>query len=111
MKFRVTIQGTLIATSGLIGEDARKALVTAMTSLNGYKFGNPAIGLNAQTGDITISCAVEAEDSNAAVPSASDRIVLALHEAAIGTRDWPDETHPAWSVEFVKTYSEVLVAA
>jgi hypothetical protein len=108
MKFRVTIEGKLSATDGETGDDLHRALAAAMGSLNGYKLGNPAIGLNAETGEIVISCAVEAEDSTLAVLPASDRIVLALHTAAIGTRDWPDETSPAWSVEFVNTRSEAL---
>lgn len=110
MKFRVTIEGKLSATSGELGGDVQKALSTAMSGLNGYVFGNPAIGFDAQTGAIVIECAVEAEDSNGAVQPASDRIALALHEAAIGTRAWPDESHPAWSVEFVNTRSEQLAA-
>lgn len=111
MKFRVTIEGKLSATDGEIGKDALEALGLAMKSLNGYVYGNPAIGLNAETGDIVISCALEAEDSNRAIQPASDRIILALHDAAIGTRDWPDESHPAWSVAFVNTRSEILTPA
>jgi hypothetical protein len=109
MKFRVTLDGRIAASSGSIDDAARAALATAMGELNGLGARNAAIDLDAKTGAISISCAVEADDPVAAVQPASDNIRIALSEGKIGTPAWPAIADPHWTVEFINSRAEALV--
>ena len=111
MKFRVTLEGVLTSTSGSIDDAARKALTVAMSELNVLGAGNAAIDLDARTGEITVSCAVEAEGPISALQPASDNIRLSLHHAEIGTPEWPEVDDPHWNVEFIRSRTEALAAA
>ncbi len=113
MRYRVIFQGVLQSTKGSIEEAARLALAEAMAELNrlGHAPGNAAIDLNCATGAITITCGVEAEDPAAAAQAASDNMYLSLNKAGFNTQKWPDVDHSCWSVEFMSTSAEALVAA
>lgn len=115
MRFRVTLEGRIVSSSGAdgVGDDALKALAVAMNELNGLGVvaGNAAIDLVSATGEITISCAVEADNLVSAVQPASDNIYLALHAGEIGTPNWPDVNHAAWRAEFIRSSAEELVTA
>ena len=112
MRFRVTLEGRLISSSGEIDEEAVKALTLSMGELNVLDSGrNAAIHLHRGTGAITISCAVEADDLKEAVLPASDNIQLALRVGKIGTPDWPQADDAAWRVEFIRSNAEVLAPA
>lgn len=111
MRFRVSLEGRLISTSGTIDDGARAALGQAMAELNkiGAAAGNAAIELTSSTGEVMLTCAVEAKDPVAAIQPASDAIYLSLYHAKIGTPDWPEIDDPHWRVEFMNTRAEALV--
>jgi hypothetical protein len=103
MRFRVSLEGKLISSSGSIDDAARSALGEAMVELNKIgqtTAGNAAIELTSSTGAVMLTCAVEAADPVAAVQCASDAIYLSLYHAKIGTPNWPDIDDPHWRVEF-----------
>jgi hypothetical protein len=111
MRFRVTLDGHFISTSGELDEEAREALGVAMDELNklGAAAGNAAIELTMASGEIMLTCAIEADDPVAAVQPASDNIYLALNKANIGTPNWPGIDDPHWRVEFINSRAEALV--
>lgn len=111
MKFRVTLDGIIASSNGDIGESVRQVLDVAMEELNGLGARNAAIDLNHQTGEIVITCAVEAPDPVAAVQPASDNIRLALQKAEIGTHEWPATDDSHWTVEWINSRAEALTAA
>jgi len=112
MRFRVIFEGNIVSTTGSIDDDARRALTEAMSELNrlGDAAGNAAIDLVSATGQIVITCGVEATDPSVAVQSASDNMYLSLNKASIGTQRWPDVGHKCWSVEFMNSRAEALAA-
>lgn len=111
MRFRVALDGRIVSTSGTLGDDARVALGTAMDELNklGAAAGNAAIELTMATGEIMLTCAVEADDPVSAVQPASHNIYLALHTANIATPHWPGPDDSHWRVEFISSRAEALV--
>lgn len=109
MKFRVSLDGVLSSSTGDIDDAARAALAEAMGELNKLGARNASINLNSQTGEITISCAVNAEDGDLAVQPASDNIRLALHTGQIGTSTWPGPSDPVWRVEFIKSRADTVL--
>ena len=111
MRFRVTIDGRLVSTSGSIDNEARDALSLAMEELNklGSAPGNASIDLDSTTGEIRISCSVEAPHAGRAVQPASDQIVLALRQGRIATPDWPDVEDSHWRVDLIDSRAVALV--
>ena len=110
MRFRVTLDGRLVSSSGNIDDEARDALALAMAELN-VLGRNAAMHLNSRTGDLRISCAVEAEGLKTAVEPASDNIQLALRVGNIGTPDWPATHDAIWRVEFIRSQAEALISS
>src|SRR4051812_45854555 len=110
MRFRVTLEGVLTSSSGKLDETASKALTRTMAELNGLSksVGNAAIDVNLRTGEILITCAVEAESSLKAIEPASDNIRLALFAGSIAAEDWPEPDDAGWRVDFINSRSEVL---
>lgn len=110
MKFRVSLNGQLTSLNGADGDAARTALARTMEELSAQRPSSSAIDLTVSTGEICITCVVEADDSNKAIGAASDVIQLALHTGEIGTPDWPGATDPHWRVEFVGSRAELVAA-
>ena len=113
MRFRVIFEGRIASDAGSIDDAARQALAEAMSELNrlGDAAGNAAIDLVSTTGQIVITCGVEASDPSVAVQCASDNMYLSLNKASIGTPRWPAVNHNCWSVEFMNSRAEALATA
>lgn len=111
MNLRVTFNGRLRAVSGVLDDEARQALNDAMAEMHKLGTKDPAIHLDASDGSVMITCGVEVDDLDNAVPPASGNIRSALHAAGIGTAHWPGVDDPRWTVEFIETRAEVLVPA
>lgn len=109
MKFRVSLDGRLSAETGDLDDQAQEALSSAMSELSSQCPQSSAMDLTNSTGDITITCVVDADSPMTAVQSASDVIRLALHTGRIGTPQWPDTNDSIWRVDFVASRAEQLV--
>lgn len=109
--YRVVLEGRIRPTSGVLDDEVREALNLAMAEM--YKLGttDPSIELDFSSGALSISCLVEVEDYERAVPTASGEIRPSLHAAEIGTPGWPDARSPRWTVEIISTRSDTLALA
>jgi hypothetical protein len=114
MRFRVTFEGRLVSgDSDSVTNEARAQLAETMAVLNGLgtAAGNAGINIVGSTGEIAITCAVAANTPEEAIQLASEDMYLALNKAGIGTPRWPFADAKCWSVRFIRSRAEELVAA
>jgi len=105
----VTLEGWLENGSGKFGEHVRVALDRAAREMTNLGATSHSVFFDGGTGAVKISCCVDVEREEDAVPPASSMIRAALHHGRIGTPEWPGVNAPDWMIEFAPVPQVELV--
>lgn len=112
MRFSVSMVGRIEVT-GVPGEAAgiiEQHLDDVMDELLSLGTEDPSIDVHLPTGEVEFVLIVEASNPISAIPQGSGLLRTAIHAAGGCTPDWPNEDHPAWSIQLVDVRSSELPA-
>lgn len=112
MKFAVTMEGRIVVTGapGEADEIIERHLDDVMDELLSLGAEDPSIDVHVTTGNVRFDLVVAASNPIGAIPQASGLLRTAIHAAHGCTPDWPNEDHPAWSIQLVDVRSSEIRA-